>query len=97
MKKSLVSAFGFIILILNAIVWAAPVPDTGVTKCYNATAEIPCPSSGQPFYGQDAQYTINPMSFTKLDGSGSVRRHFIRWGQHNHCGYGRERKSGMKR
>lgn len=72
MKRSLVSAFGFIILILNAIVWAAPVPDTGVTKCYNATAEIPCPSSGQPFYGQDAQYTINPMSFTKLDSSGNV-------------------------
>ena len=41
--------------------WASPVPDTGQSKCYNATVEIPCPSSGQPFYGQDAQYTINPI------------------------------------
>jgi hypothetical protein len=23
-----------------------------------------CPASGQPFYGQDAQYVTNPMSFT---------------------------------
>jgi len=53
---------------LNAA--AAPVPDTGQTKCYNTTAEIPCPSSGQPFYGQDACYTINRMSYTKLDEKG---------------------------
>jgi hypothetical protein len=30
---------------------------------------IECPASGQPFYGQDAQYVTNPMSFTVgLDG-----------------------------
>jgi Viral BACON domain/Putative binding domain, N-terminal len=72
MKKTLVSAFGFIVLMVTAITWAAPVPDTGQTKCYNATVEIPCPAPGQPFYGQDANYTINPMSYTKLDGSGNV-------------------------
>ncbi len=73
MKKTLASAFGFMIfLMVTVVAFAAPVPDTGVTKCYNATDEIPCPSSGQPFYGQDAQYTINPMSYTKLDGSGNV-------------------------
>ena len=60
----------FAFSLFTADVWAYPVPDTGQTKCYNATVEIPCPSSGQPFYGQDAQYTINPMSYTKLDGSG---------------------------
>ena len=48
------------------------VPDTGQTKCYNNTVEIPCPSSEQAFFGQDANYTINPMSYTKLDGSGKV-------------------------
>ena len=70
MNKTWVSALGFIILMFTAAVWAAPVPDTGQTKCYNNTDEIPCPSPGQSFYGQDANYTINPMSYTKLDYSG---------------------------
>lgn len=70
MNKTWVSVFGFIILMITAVSWADPVPDTGQTKCYNNTVEIPCPSSGQPFYGQDANYTITPMSYTKLDGSG---------------------------
>jgi hypothetical protein len=72
MKKNWISAFGFIILVLTTGAWAAPVPDTGQTKCYNNTVEIPCPSAGQPFYGQDADYSINPMSYTKLDGNGSA-------------------------
>ena len=72
MIKTLVSAFGFIILMLTSVAFATPVPDTGMTKCYNDSVEIACPSSGQPFYGQDAQYTINPMSYTKLDGSGNA-------------------------
>ena len=70
MIKTLVSAFGFIILMLAAVAFAAPVPDTGQTRCYNDTAEITCTLSGQLFYGQDAQYTINPMSYTKLDVNG---------------------------
>ncbi|MBI5594023.1 MAG: DUF1566 domain-containing protein [Deltaproteobacteria bacterium] len=72
MKKTWASAFGFIILMVTTFVWAAPVPDTGVTKCYDNTDEIPCPSPDQAFYGQDANYAINPMSYTKLDGSGNV-------------------------
>jgi len=73
MQKTLVIVLGFIILILsNAIVWAMPVPDTGQSKCYDTKVEIPCPSPGQPFYGQDGNYTINSPSYTKLDGSGSV-------------------------
>ena len=71
MIKTLVSAFGFIFLMLAAVAFAAPVPDTGQTRCYNDTAEITCTSSGQLFYGQDAQYTINPMSYTKLDVNGN--------------------------
>jgi len=44
-------------------VFAAPVPDTGVTKCYDDAGNvITCPSAGQRFYGQDGNYTINPPS-----------------------------------
>jgi hypothetical protein len=72
-RKELTGILGCVALLLFAVVaWAAPVPDTGLTICYNATVEIPCPSPGQPFYGQDANYTINPMSYTKLDGSGNA-------------------------
>jgi len=49
-----------------------PIPDTGQTKCYNNTAEIPCPASGEPFYGQDGNYSINPPSYTKLDATGTA-------------------------
>ena len=50
---------------------AAPVPDTGQTKCYDNSQEITCPSPSQPFYGQDAQYVTNPQSYTKLDANGN--------------------------
>ena len=63
---------GIFILMIAAAAWSSPVPETGVTKCYNATTEITCPSPGQAFYGQDASYTINPMSYTKLDASGNA-------------------------
>ena len=62
----------FVLLLFAAVVWTAPVPDTGQTKCYNATVEIPCPSLGQDFYGQDGSYTINPISYTKLDAGGNA-------------------------
>ena len=55
----------------NAV--AAPVPDTGQTSCYDVAGTlIICPSPGQPLYGQDANYTINPMSYSKLDASGNA-------------------------
>ena len=73
MNKTLVSAFCVIIVMFAAVVWSAPVPDTGQTLCYNVAGDvITCPSPGQPLYGQDANYSINPMSFTKLDGSGNM-------------------------
>ena len=77
MNKTRVNAFCFIILMATILMFAvvalaAPVPDTGQSKCYNNTVEIPCPSPGQPFYGQDANYSIYPMSYTKLDGSGNT-------------------------
>ena len=59
-------------LVLPNMAFATPVPDTGQTKCYNNTVEIPCPQPGEPFYGQDAQYGPNPHSYTDL-GNGIVR------------------------
>lgn len=40
------------------------LPDTGQTTCYNNPREIVCPTEGQAFYGQDANYSINPLSYT---------------------------------
>ena len=47
-------------------------PDTGQTKCYNDTTEITCPSPGEDFYGQDAQYAGPSRSYTDL-GSGMIQ------------------------
>jgi len=56
-----------------ALSW--PVPDTGQTKCYDDVGvEIdPCPSPGEPFYGQDANYNINPPSYESLSGGTMVK------------------------
>lgn len=56
------------VLIIRPIssVYAWPVPNTGVTKCYDNDSEIPCPSPGERFYGYDSNYIINPVSYTKL-------------------------------
>lgn len=52
-----------------------PVPDTGQTTCYDdefvGNVLNPCPSPGEALYGQDAQYSFNPPSYTKLDASGN--------------------------
>jgi hypothetical protein len=72
MNKTWASSFGFVLLMFAAVVWAEPVPDTGQTRCYDNTNVIPCPSPGQPFYCQDANYSLNPLSYTKLDDSGNV-------------------------
>ena len=78
MNKTCVNAFCFIILMATilmfaGVAWAAPVPDTGQTKCYDVAGNvITCPSPGQALYGQDANYSIYPMTYTKLDGSGNA-------------------------
>jgi len=61
-----------LVLALCSSSHAWPIPDTGQTKCYNNTGEIPCPQPGEPFYGQDGNYTINPPSYTKLDANGNA-------------------------
>jgi len=60
-------------LVMPLSVSAWPVPDTGQTECYDTDGNVlnPCPIEGGAFYGQDASYTINPMSYTKLDADGN--------------------------
>ena len=61
------------VLFIAVSAFAAPVPNTGQTKCYDVAGNvITCPSPGQALYGQDANYSTNPMSYTKLDGSGNA-------------------------
>lgn len=48
-----------------------PIVDTGQVRCYNNSREILCPKQGQPFYGQDAQYEGNVMSYPN-NGNGTV-------------------------
>lgn len=49
------------------------IVDTGQTKCYNNQSEITPPRLGQPFYGQDAQFTNHPASYTLAADGLSVR------------------------
>jgi len=73
-KKVMATAWIFWGLIfVGSPVFAGPVPDTGQTTCYDDNGNvITCPSPGQRFYGQDANYTINPPSYTKLDENGNA-------------------------
>jgi hypothetical protein len=72
-RKGVTGIFGCLaLLLLAAVAFASPVPDTGQTKCYNVVGdEITCPSPGQALYGQDANYSINPPSYTKLGSNGA--------------------------
>jgi hypothetical protein len=57
-----------------------PVPDTGLTSCYDATASITCPQSGEAFYGQDASYSINTPAYTKLsENAGTLPDNATTW------------------
>lgn len=51
--------------------FAYTVPGTGITKCYNNSQEISCPSVGQSFYGQDGNFQANQMSYID-NGNGTV-------------------------
>ncbi len=54
----------------DPITQSCSVSDTGQTDCYNSVGIIVCPSPGEAYYGQDANYTISPPSYTKLDENG---------------------------
>jgi len=44
-----------------------PIVDTNQGLCYDNIESIDCPSEGEDFYGQDAQYTGNVPSYTDND------------------------------
>ena len=75
MKKVVVAMGCWLVLLTclwgNAVSGDYKLPDTGQTKCYDNVGEISCPQPGEPFYGQDGCYTINPPSYTKLDAQGN--------------------------
>jgi hypothetical protein len=48
-----------------------PIVDTGQKIYYNNSSEISAPSTGEAFYGQDAQYSENQPSYTD-NGDGTV-------------------------
>ncbi|MBI5472398.1 MAG: DUF1566 domain-containing protein, partial [Ignavibacteriae bacterium] len=47
------------------------IVDTGQILCYDTLIVIPSPSPGQPYYGQDANYTGNAPSYVN-NGNGTV-------------------------
>ena len=72
--RKIIAITALYLISLSSIAWAVdcPIPDTGQTGCYNDEEEITCPSPGQDFYGQDANYApCNPHSYTKLDETGN--------------------------
>jgi hypothetical protein len=62
----------WLVFSLSFTVHAGSLPDTGQTKCYDDLGvEIACPNPLERFHGQDANYTINPPTYTKLDAQGN--------------------------
>lgn len=53
--------FIFPISLVDAIDFV--VVDTEQDNCYNNSALIPCPETGDPFFGQDAQYLFVSASY----------------------------------
>ena len=58
---TLISIFFF--LSGNGFTGDYKLPDTGIEKCYDNDSEMTCPSLGEPFYGQDAQYVGHQLSY----------------------------------
>lgn len=62
---------------------AIQIPDTGQTECFNTQTSITCPSETDPFYGQDAQFSISPQIFVKLDINGEGSDNWFSMGGKN--------------
>ncbi|MFA6831361.1 MAG: DUF1566 domain-containing protein [Bacteroidaceae bacterium] len=59
-----------------------PIVDTNQSKCYDASVEITAPTSGQDYFGQDAQYSGYQPSYTDNE-DGTVTDHVtgLMWSQ----------------
>jgi len=56
---------------LNQTIQTYRIVDTGVEQFYGNTSIIPKPKPGEPFFGQDGHYHINPPSYTD-NGDGTI-------------------------
>ena len=73
-KFNIMIISGFTILnflYIRAFAEDYPIIDTGQDHCYNNTTGIPCPSEGDPFFGQDCQYAGNQPAY-RVNGDGTV-------------------------
>jgi hypothetical protein len=61
----------FLFGLYSQAVCGGVLPDTGQTKCYGSYTEIPCPTTGQPFYGEDGNYQGLQPAY-QLSGDGNV-------------------------
>jgi hypothetical protein len=68
MKTHLLTSF---LIAAGALAETYPVVDTAQKHCYDNSQAITFPTLGKSFYGQDAQYRINPPSYT-VNGDGTV-------------------------
>ena len=46
---------------ITALSSVSNIRDTGQNTCYNNSVGTACPNSGEPFFGQDAVYSTNPL------------------------------------
>jgi len=70
-KFVLICLMNIVFFISNYQLFAFFLSDTGQSKCYDNETEIKCPKVEEPFFGQDANYLINPISLIKLDKMGN--------------------------
>lgn len=67
----LLTSFLFFITAANCLGQQYAIVDTGQQRCYNNRREIVYPKTGQPFFGQDAQYEGHSPQY-KDNGDGTV-------------------------
>ena len=55
------------------------LPDSGQLHCYDRHGHETLPSPGDPLYGQDGCFRVNPLAFAKLDGEGREMPDVATW------------------
>jgi hypothetical protein len=60
-----------IAILLTAAALTYPIVDTGQALCHDDRNAIEFPTVGNPYHGQDAQYSANPPSY-KINGDGYI-------------------------
>lgn len=55
------------------------LPDSGQLHCYDRHGHETLPAPGDPLYGQDGCFRVNPLAFAKLDGEGREMPDVATW------------------